>query len=79
MGTMCQVIAACDEAKTVYEKPTAIICHTIPGKGVSFMENQYEWHGKAPTEEQGDIALAQLDAEGKKIQEEIAKLKEVKK
>ncbi|HZD58835.1 MAG TPA: transketolase [Anaerolineae bacterium] len=72
-----QIIEACDEAKAIYEKPTAIICHTIPGKGVDYMENNYEWHGKAPTKEQGDIALEQLKAEGERIQKEIAKLKEV--
>jgi transketolase len=40
--------------------PTALICHTIPGKGVDFMENKYEWHGKPPTQEQAEDALAQL-------------------
>jgi len=67
-----QIIAACKEAKAIYEKPTAIICHTIPGKGVSYMENNYEWHGKAPTKEQGDVALRQLKAEQNRIKEEIA-------
>ncbi|MBE0447409.1 MAG: transketolase [Actinobacteria bacterium] len=69
-----QIIEACDEAKAIYEKPTAIICHTIPGKGVDYMENNYEWHGKAPTKEQGDIALEQLKAEGERIQKEIGGL-----
>jgi transketolase len=41
--------------------PTAVICHTIPGKGVDFMENKYEWHGKPPTPEQAEDALAQLN------------------
>jgi len=54
------IIDACDEAKTIFEKPTLIIAHNIPGKGVSFMENEYEWHGKPPTAEQGKIALAEL-------------------
>lgn len=40
--------------------PTAIVCHTIPGKGVSFMENNYEWHGKPPTAEQAEQALEEL-------------------
>jgi transketolase len=42
------------------DKPTVIICKTIPGKGVSFMENKYEWHGKSPTPEQAKQALAEL-------------------
>lgn len=52
--------AAVQEAKTVYEKPTIIIAHTIPGKGVSFMENRFEWHGKPPNPEEAKIALAEL-------------------
>lgn len=42
------------------EYPTILLCHTIPGKGVDFMENKYEWHGKPPTQEQAEDALAQL-------------------
>lgn len=54
-----QIIHACESAeKTDY--PTAIICHTIPGKGVDFMENDYRWHGKPPNEEQAETALEQL-------------------
>lgn len=45
-----QILDALNMAKAVYEKPTAIILNTIPGKGVSFMENKYEWHGKPPME-----------------------------
>lgn len=48
------------QAQTTTDKPTAIICHTIPGKGVDFMENKYEWHGKAPNHEQAQAALIQL-------------------
>ena len=54
------IIDACHEAQAVYEKPTMIIAHTIPGRGVSFMENDPAWHGKPPTPEQGKIALAEL-------------------
>jgi transketolase len=54
-----QIIHACEAAATT-EYPTVIICRTIPGKGVDFMENKYEWHGKPPTEEQAEQALAQL-------------------
>src|SRR3990167_4314764 len=43
-----EIIDAANEAKAIYEKPTVIICHTIPGKGVDFMEYRFEWHGKPP-------------------------------
>lgn len=42
------IIDACREAQAVFEKPTMIIAHTIPGKGVSFMEGNYQWHGTPP-------------------------------
>ncbi|OHA70199.1 MAG: transketolase, partial [Candidatus Wildermuthbacteria bacterium RIFCSPHIGHO2_12_FULL_45_9] len=42
---MREIISTLEEAKAVQEKPTCIIAHTIPGKGVSFMEQKYEWHG----------------------------------
>jgi len=61
-------IDACNEAKTIYEKPTIIIAHNIPGKGVSFMENDHTWHGKPPTPEQAKIALAELSHTRKKIE-----------
>jgi transketolase len=54
------IIDAVNEAKAIYEKPTVIIAHTIPGKGVSFMEKDYLWHGKPPTKEEGDVALKEL-------------------
>lgn len=67
---IAQVIAACDEAKSIFEKPTVIIAHTIPGKGVDFMENKYEWHGIPPNEEQARDALHQLRTlEGKIMSE----------
>ena len=55
-----QLIAAFDKAKTVKGKPTAIIAKTIKGRGVSFMENQVGWHGKAPNEEQYNQAIKEL-------------------
>lgn len=55
-----QVIDACNEAKAIYEKPVAIIAHTIAGKGVSFMEYDYLWHGKPPDKEQAKRALHDL-------------------
>ena len=68
---MQHVIDACEEAKTIYEKPTIIIAHNIPGKGVSFMENDHEWHGKPPTTDQGKIALAELRVWREKIEREV--------
>ena len=41
-------VDAIREARSVFEKPTAIIAHTTPGKGVDFMENRFEWHGMPP-------------------------------
>jgi transketolase len=57
-----EIIDACHMAKAVFEKPVAIIAHTIPGKGVDFMEWKSEWHGKAPSAEQAESALQQLRA-----------------
>lgn len=54
------IIDAVNEAKAIYEKPTLIIAHTIPGKGVKFMENDYLWHGKPPTKEEAVLALKEL-------------------
>lgn len=55
-----QIIEAFENAKKITGKPTAIIAKTIKGKGVSFMENQAGWHGKAPNEEQYNIAMEEL-------------------
>ena len=49
-----------EEAQAIYEKPTVIIAHTIPGKGVSFMERDYKWHGKPPNKEEAERALDEL-------------------
>lgn len=57
---MQAIIDACNEAKAIYERPTVIIAHTIPGKGVDFMENDYKWHGSPPNKEQAKIALDEL-------------------
>lgn len=53
-------VDAVNEAKAIYEKPTVIIAHTIPGKGVSFMEGDYLWHGKPPNKEEAELALKEL-------------------
>jgi transketolase len=55
-----QFIAACEEAKAIYEKPTVIIAHTIPGKGIREIERDYRWHGKPPSTEEGKIFLNEL-------------------
>jgi transketolase len=52
-----KILEAFAEAKTIKGKPTVIIAKTIKGKGVSFMENAVEWHGKAPSKEQAKVAL----------------------
>ncbi|MFA4999347.1 MAG: transketolase [Parcubacteria group bacterium] len=56
-----EIISAAGEAEAIYEKPTVIIAHTIPGKGVSFMENNYLWHGKAPSGREAKIALEEIN------------------
>lgn len=55
-----ELISAFEQAKKVKGKPTAIIANTIKGKGVSFMENEASWHGKAPNEEQYKQAMKEL-------------------
>ncbi len=65
-----QFIDATNEAKAIHDKPTMIIAHTIPGKGVSFMENNYTWHGKPPTKEEAAKALTELRTLGGKIKSE---------
>lgn len=62
-----QIDAAFKEAKTVKGCPTAIIARTVKGKGVSFMENNAGWHGKAPNDEEYKIAMADLEKEGKAL------------
>ena len=55
------IIAALEEAKTVTGKPSVIVARTTKGKGVSFMENQAGWHGVAPSREQCEQALSELE------------------
>lgn len=63
-------IEAVGEAQAIYEKPTVIIAHTIPGQGVDFMEKDYRWHGKTPDKEQAREALKELRTLGGKIKSE---------
>lgn len=67
---MTQFVDAANEASAIYERPTVIIAHTIPGKGVSFMEGDYRWHGKPPTQDEAVRALTELRTLGKRIKSE---------
>ena len=60
---MTQLAPAFEEARQTKGAPTAIVCKTVMGKGVSFMENQVGWHGKAPNDEQFEQAMAELAGE----------------
>jgi transketolase len=64
------IIGAAAEAKAIHEQPTVIIAHTIPGRGVDFMENDFLWHGKPPTKEQAAKALVELRTLRGKIESE---------
>ncbi|HWO07482.1 MAG TPA: transketolase [Candidatus Paceibacterota bacterium] len=67
---IAQFIAACDEAYAIYEKPTVIIAHTIPGKGIKEIERDFRWHGKPPKPEEGKKFLDELRTMGGKISSE---------
>lgn len=55
-----EFINAVEQAKAIYERPTLILAHTIPGKGVKEIEFDYRWHGKPPTKEEGEKFLKEL-------------------
>jgi transketolase len=65
-------IDAAEEAKAIAEKPTMIIAHTIPGKGVPDIEGDYHWHGNPPTKEQGQKFLKELRTLKGKVPHEYA-------
>lgn len=76
---MARIVDACEEAKAVYERPTVIIAHTIPGRGVREIEFDYRWHGvppgkgptdKIPAERQAEVFLKELRTLKGKIQSE---------
>jgi len=52
-----EILNALDEANQIKDKPTIIMTHTIKGKGVSFMENKFQWHGRAPNKKEYETAL----------------------
>ncbi len=59
---MEDILQSFEEAKNHTASPTVLLAHTTPGKGVSFMENDYEWHGKPPNKEEAKLALQELQA-----------------
>lgn len=69
-----EIIEACEDAKTVFEKPTMIIAHTIPGKGVSYMENRYEWHGSPPD----GMDISGAPSKGEQAKEALSQLQKIK-
>ena len=65
-----EFVDAVDEAKAIFEKPTCIIAHTIPGKGIKEIEFDYTWHGKPPKPDEAKRFLAELRTLGGKIKSE---------
>lgn len=63
-------VEAIQTAKAMRERPTCIIAHTIPGKGVDFMENDFTWHGKPPNDKEAKLALSELRTLQGKIESE---------
>ena len=63
-----EIETALEKAKTVKGKPTVIIANTVKGKGISYMENQVGWHGKAPNADEYKIAMDELNAQLKKLE-----------
>lgn len=63
-----QIRSALAEARAMKGKPTCIIMHSTKGKGVSFMENNVDWHGKAPNDEEYAIAMADLEKIGEELE-----------
>jgi len=63
-------VSMVEQAKAIYEKPTVIIAHTIPGKGVKEIEFDYRWHGKPPSKEEAAKFLAELRTLGGKVSSE---------
>jgi transketolase len=55
-----EFVDACEEAKAIYERPTVIIAHTIPGKGIKEIEFDYRWHGKPPSKDEAEKFLKEL-------------------
>ena len=71
-----QIEEAFEKAKSVKGKPTVIIAETVKGKGVSYMEDQVGWHGKAPNQEQYELALNELREQQKVLEAQLAEIKD---
>ena len=71
-----QIEEAFGKAKSVKGKPTVIIAETVKGKGVSYMEDQVGWHGKAPNKEQYELALNELKEQQKVLEAQLAEIKD---
>lgn len=67
---MSAIVDAVDQARAIFEKPSVIIAHTIPGRGVEMFEHDYKWHGNPPNKEQGANAMAELRTLGGQIRSE---------
>lgn len=62
-----QIKAAIVHAKNMKDSPTVLIANTIPGKGVSFMQDDYHWHGKTPNDQEKELALKELEEEKRRL------------
>lgn len=71
-----QIEEAFEKAKSIKGKPTVIIAETVKGKGVSYMEDQVGWHGKAPNQEQYELALNELREQQKFLEAQLAEIKD---
>lgn len=71
-----QIEEAFEKAKSIKDKPTVIIAETVKGKGVSYMEDQVGWHGKAPNAEQYELALKELKEQQSVLEAQLAEIKD---
>jgi len=62
-----EFIATVEKAQAITDRPQVIVAHTIPGKGVSYMEGDYTWHGKPPNHDQAKTALEELAEQRERI------------
>ncbi|MEK7530892.1 MAG: transketolase [Patescibacteria group bacterium] len=67
-----EIVDACEKAKAIFEKPTLILAHTIPGRGVPEIEFDFHWHGKPPKKEEAERFLKQIRTAGGKVKGEYA-------
>ena len=67
-----EIVDACEKAKAIFEKPTLILAHTIPGRGVPEIEFDFHWHGKPPKKEEAERFLKQIRTAGGKVEGEYA-------